>query len=187
MRHPLESIPSAQRSRAFWFLLASTLLVMLVFSLTGGRLTTSAAPNGIISLELAGTADKTRLILDSWDQQAQLIAAFGLGFDYFFMVIYAVTLGLACLWARGSLHEKGWPFAGLAVPLAWAVLAAALLDSVENVSLIWQLVLGPADTWARAAMICAWIKFSLLFLAIVFCFYALTLAFMGRFSRQPRG
>jgi hypothetical protein len=184
MKHPLDAIPIARRQGIFWFLIACTLLVMLVFSLTGGPLATNSAPNGIVSLELAGTSSMTQEILDSWDQQAQLLAAFGLGFDYLFMVLYVLTLGLACIWARDSLRESRWPFAGLGTPLAWAVLAAAVLDGIENVSLMWQLLHGPADALARAAQVCAGIKFLFVFLALVFSFYALALLFVGRLVRQ---
>jgi hypothetical protein len=185
MKHPLEFISIAHRPVLFWSLFACTLLVMLIFNVIGQPLSTAAAPSGIVSLELAGSAEKTQMILDSWDAQAQLLAAFGLGFDYLFMVIYAATLGLACLWARDSLEKHRWPLVQLGVPLAWAALAAALLDAAENVGLLWQLVFGPADSWARIAQLCAWAKFGIIFLALVFAFYAIALQLVGRLSRQP--
>lgn len=185
MKYPLQSIPRARRAGLFWLLLSGTLLVMLVFSLTGEPLTTAAAPNGIVSLELAGSAAKTQAILDSWDHQAQLLAAFGLGFDYLFMVLYALTLGLACLWACDHLQEKRWPLASLGIPLAWATLAAAVFDSIENVCLTWQLIQEPADTWARVAQGCAGIKFLIIFVALIYIFYAVALSLAGRLVRQP--
>lgn len=186
MKHPLDAIPIARRPGIFWFLVACTLVVMLVFSLTGGPLATDSAPNGIVSLELAGTSSKTQTILESWDQQAQLLAAFGLGFDYLFMALYVLTLGLACIWARDSLRESRWPFAGLGTPLAWVVLAAGVLDSIENACLMWQLIHGPADALARAAQVCAGIKFLFVFLGLVFSFYALALYFVGRLVRKTK-
>lgn len=185
MKHPLEFISTAHRRGLFWFLFACTLLVMLIFNVISQPLSTAAAPSGIVSLELAGTAEKTQIIMDSWDAQAQLLAAFGLGFDYLFMVIYAATLGLACLWARDSLQKDRWPLGRLGVPLAWATLAAALLDAAENVSLLRQLVYGPADSWARLAQLCAWTKFGIIFVALVFAFYAIALQLVGRLLRQP--
>jgi hypothetical protein len=55
-------------------------------------LRTAAAPNGIVSYELAGNIKPAAEILASWDARAQLFAAFGLVLDYLFMTAYALAL-----------------------------------------------------------------------------------------------
>jgi hypothetical protein len=87
------------------------------------------------------------------------------------------------LWARDSLQINHWPLVKCGTPLAWAVFAAALLDAIENVGLLWQLIYGPVDSLARVAMLCAWIKFGIIFVALVYCFYAAVLHVTRRLVR----
>lgn len=104
-RHPLAWIPSRARRGVFLSLLAVTLLMMLVFGITGAPLTTEAAPQGIVSFELASTTAQAQHIVSSWDGAARLRASFGLGLDYLFMPLYATTIGLACLRA-GEIDQS---------------------------------------------------------------------------------
>jgi hypothetical protein len=97
IKHPLDSLsPPAQR-QGFILLLALVILLMLTMGMTGAPLNTPAAPYGIISFELARTVPQAQAMLDSWDAQARLAAAFNLGLDYLFMPVYAGALTLGCL------------------------------------------------------------------------------------------
>ena len=78
-------------------------------------------------------------MLDSWDDLARNYAAYGLGFDYLFMVSYAFTLGLAALQATrchpGMFERMG----------AWAACTAflaAACDAIENLGQTLQLFGG---------------------------------------------
>lgn len=156
-------------------LVALTLLcvaLMLVFSLTGAGLTTNAAPYGIVSYELAFTAENAAAMLASWDADAQLSAAFGLGLDYLFMPAYAGALWLACGLAGQRLRRLAWPLDGWAGLLARGAVLAAVLDAIENAALWQQLISAPGDLLAILAGVCASIKFALIFLALVYALYA---------------
>jgi hypothetical protein len=184
MHHFLETIPAKRRIRLFWFFLFLVILLMVVFNWLGVPLATAAAPNGMISYELAGTPAKSQSILDSWNAHAQLLAAFSLGLDYLFMLVYASALALACLWAGGSLAEHGWPLANISRWLAWGAYLAAALDAVENVALVQQLLAGAGELPARLAQICAALKFGLIFIGLVYVFYALASRLVSRGSGQ---
>ena len=54
MRHPLDFLPSDKRKPLFLSLLALTLILFAVFRALDAPLRTPAAPNGIVSYELAG-------------------------------------------------------------------------------------------------------------------------------------
>lgn len=168
MNHPLACIPSEKRKPLFFAFLALTLIIFGVFRLLDTPLRTDAAPNGVVSFELAGNIKTAAGILGSWDERAQLFAAFGLGLDYLFMPSYALALALGILLAAGrhpGIYEK------IGAGLGWGALAAAVFDAVENYSL-WRLMLGDFEVlWPRLAAICATIKFALLLLGII---YALT-------------
>lgn len=162
--HPLAWIPSQARPRLFAALLALTLGLFGVFRLLDSPLRTPAAPNGVVSFELAGNPAQANAIIQSWDASAREYAAFGLGLDYLFMPAYALTLSLALLLTtaeRPRLHQWGnW--------LGWGVLLAALFDAVENFSL-WQILNGAALTgYPRLAALMATIKFAILLIGIAF-------------------
>ncbi len=120
MKHPSQWLPERVRKPLFWIFLAWTLVLMLLFQLLNRPLSTSAAPMGIISLQLAWTAEKTSAILSSWGATAREYAAFGLGFDYLFMSVYAAALALGSLLAAGR-HPGFFARLGswVGLPVSW--------------------------------------------------------------------
>jgi hypothetical protein len=128
-------------------------------------LLTAAAPQGIISFEVARTLPAARAMLDSWGADGAVWAGLCLGVDYLFLVAYAVAIGLACALLAGATH--GW-CARLGCLLAWAQLLAGLLDAVENFALA-QLLLGRYDAlWSQLAWGCALPKFFLVFCGLAY-------------------
>lgn len=165
MNHPLTFFSSTRQKALFLSLLGLTLILFAFFRRLDTPLRTPAAPNGIVSFELAGDIKPAADILASWNAHSQLFAAFGLGLDYLFMPAYALTLSLGILLAAG---RHSGTFAKIGAWLGWGALAAALFDAVENFSL-WQLMLGDFQAlWPRLAAICATVKFSLLLLGLIY-------------------
>lgn len=160
--HPLAFIPNNNRKRIFFIFLAATLLVMAVFRFVlDPPLQTEAAPQGIVSFELAGSQAKADEIILSWDTTAQLYAAFGLGFDFLFMPIYATAIALGVLLAAG--RHPGW-FTSLGAWVGWGTFAAALFDSAENICLFNLLLGNSGANYASMAAIYATLKFGLILL-----------------------
>ena len=159
MKHPLEFIPQTLRKPLFYFFFACTLVIFGIFRPLDVPLQTSAAPNGIVSFELARTLDSSQAMIQSWDENARLIAAFGLGFDYLFMFIYSVALSLGLLLAGNA--KPNW-YHTLTTWLGWGSFAAALFDMMENYAL-WRALTGNTDPiFPQLAAFCATIKFVLL-------------------------
>lgn len=171
-------------SKAFWLRLALTLALLAVMSLVGAPLNTPAAPAGIISFELAGTLERSQAMMDSWDARARMLAAFGLGFDYVFMLAYASLFALAVSLAGRALAAAGFPLAGAAVPLSRAQWLAAGLDALENIALAVLLLGAPAEPWPLIAAVCAGVKFGLLFLGLVYAFYGLAVWGVRKIERR---
>jgi hypothetical protein len=183
MRHPLDSLPPAARRPLLLVSLAVTLLLFGIFRLLDAPLRTSAAPNGIVSFELAGTEFQARAILDSWNRLSLLLssvpgipnsevlpipfvfAAFGLGLDYLFMPLYALALSLAILLAAG---RHGGVFKQAGAWLGWGAFAAAAFDALENFALFRVLTGMSVSPWPRLAAVCAILKFTLLLVSILF-------------------
>jgi hypothetical protein len=180
MHHTLQLIPSASRMSIFWLLFIFTLVVMVTINYIGRPLVTPSAPYGIVSFELAGTTRQAQAILDSWDTQARLHASFSLGYDYLFMGLYSTTIALACVWGSQVLRSSRRRGAALGIALGWGLWLAAALDGLENIALGLILFSGPADPWPLIAQVCAILKFTLIFLGLIYAFFALILRFWQR-------
>jgi hypothetical protein len=165
MFHPFEFTPQAARKPLFYTFLALTLILFVIFRFLDGPLRTSAAPNGIVSYELAGSPAAAGAVLDSWDGRGRLFAAFGLGLDYLFMPAYALALALAVLLAAG--RHPGW-FQSLGALAGWSALAAAVFDAFENHAL-WRVLAGELSSpFPEMAAICATLKFTLLLTGLTY-------------------
>lgn len=164
MKHPFEFLPQHTRKPLFYFFFALTLFIFGIFNMLDQRLKTEAAPNGIVSFEMARNVDLSQRIINSWNADARLAAAFGLGFDYLFMPVYALALSLGLILAR---ENKPLPYQSLAALMGWGALLAAIFDTVENYAL-WHILMHDAESpYPQVATICATIKFTLLLLGLV--------------------
>ena len=120
---------------------ALTLVLSIVSSMFSKPLTTSAAPNGILSLELAGSTAAFRAIFDSWDEQKIFLVGVNLGFDFLFIIIYSTAIALGCFWGSRKYRQVGFhDMAKLGRVLAYGMWLAALLDMLENFLLIYTIL-----------------------------------------------
>lgn len=161
--HPLGFLPTNLRKPIFWFSLGLTAACVAVFGMFLDPPLVSSASTGIVSFELAGSAERATAIVNSWDSRARLFAAFGLGFDFLFIPVYATALGAGLLLAAGRL--KG-VWAALANLLGWGAYLATLLDAVENIALF-SILNGNIGANPQIAFWCASIKFGLLLAGLV--------------------
>ena len=125
-------------------------------------------PHAIVAWELAGSAARSQQLLNAWGTDGQRLAGFLLGLDFLFIAAYSTSIALACLWAQDGFNEQGWPLAGLGGFLAIGVPIGGLFDSIENISLLNQLLYGSSDGWALAARIFALSKFALILAGLAF-------------------
>jgi hypothetical protein len=183
MHHPLEFVSRESRKQFFFTFLALTLILFAIFRVIDQPLRTDAAPSGIVSFELAGNPQMARAITDSWKQMSLLLsavagqpdptivnvpyifAAFGLGIDYLFMPLYALTLAFGTLLA--SRRHEGI-LRSLGAVAGYGALAAALFDAVENYALLQVLLGNIQSSYPAIAAFCAIMKFGLILFA--FCY-----------------
>jgi hypothetical protein len=168
MRHPLESVSGRHRRPLFATLLILTVIVIGGMQSVSGPLTTEAAPAGIISYEFARDATTAEEIIHSWDALTKVRAGFNLGLDYLFLVLYSTAIGCACAWIAGALRDSVRSLATVGTLLAWGQWLAGLLDAVENYSLLTMLFDIPTSPWPQIAWGCAVVKFSLVFLGLLY-------------------
>jgi hypothetical protein len=165
MQHPLEFVSESYRKRLFITFLVLTITLFAVFRVLDEPLRTPAAPNGIVSFELAGTPANAEAMVSSWSQIGMAFAAFGLGIDFLFMPLYSFALAFGTLLAAG---RRGGRVQSLGAVAGWGAFIAMLFDAVENFALF-QTLLGAFESpYPAIAAVCATIKFGLLFLGLVF-------------------
>jgi hypothetical protein len=140
-----------------------TLLIGTALSIIDLRLQNPTAPYGMVSLEFAPTALSANEILASWNSlQTRAAAGLSLGLDYLWMPLYSTSIALGVLWAAARLAAR-FRLASLAPLLAWAQWLAAMLDAIENASLIVILDSNVAlSPYPQIACIAASIKFALI-------------------------
>lgn len=165
MKHPLDFVSDSFRKRLFFIFLFLTILLFAVFRVLDEPLRTSAAPNGIVSFELAGTPANAEAMVSSWSQDGKFFAAFGLGIDYLFMPLYSLALAFGTLLAAG--RHGGW-IKSLGAVAGWGAFAAAVFDAVENYALFQVLLGAYQSSYPAIAAFCATLKFGLLIFGLVY-------------------
>jgi hypothetical protein len=186
LRHPFRWISPSAQTHAFIALLAVTLVVMISFQVLGAPLQTDAAPLGIVSFELAGSLPVAQSMLESWGPSGRVYAGVNLGLDYLFLVSYAGSIGLACVLLAQGLSRR-IPSLSLAdVVLAWAMIASALLDAVENYALIRVLFGSQRELWPVVARWCAIPKFVIVAVGLLFLILGSIAALALRFGSRNR-
>lgn len=188
MSYPLTRINVNERKPIFWTLFGLTIGLMIIMNIVAAPLTSASAPIGIISFEFAGSLDATALIVNSWDEPGRILAAFSIGLDFLFLILYSATIGLACIWSGEVLAARKWSLAFLGTPLAWGQWFAALLDIIENIALMIVLLTyiqagHVHELIPRVAQICAGLKFALVFLGLSYSFLGVALYIAGKITR----
>jgi hypothetical protein len=183
-RHPFKWVNETSQKWVFWFLFAFTILVIVGMQFSGGPLTTSAAPSGIVSFEFARTLSAAQAMVDSWGSLGQVYAGINLGLDYLFMASYGLTIGLGCVLVARGLSRRFRSLASAGIFLAWGSLLAALLDALENYGLM-RLLLGSTDeAWSTLAYWCAGPKFVLVALGLLYVIVGGLIALLTRRGKK---
>jgi hypothetical protein len=184
MSHPLEHLKPDFQKKSFIILLILTILIMALMNVIGAPLITSAAPNGIISFELAFSPAHAQQMISSWSPDAQLRASFIQGLDFLFPLVYSIALGFGCLLTSSLLRSRGKPLSLFGRVIAWGLILAALCDYIENIALATELFGRVQSPFPEIAGICAVIKFTIILVAIVFIIFGLVMRLVSRVEAQ---
>lgn len=184
MSHPFEYLKSYNQKKYFIILLLMTILIMFITNIVGQSLTTPSAPFGIISFEFAFSPERAQEIINSWNPDAQLRAAFIQGLDFLFPLVYSVALGLGCILTAGVLRSRRKQLRGLGVLFAWGLVLAALCDYIENVALVAMLFGSVQSPFPEIAGVCALIKFTLIIIAVIYILYGLVIRIISKPDRD---
>lgn len=135
---------------------------------------------GIVGLELIRSQERAAPVLARWGRGPGWRAArWSLVIDMPFLVAYGAGLWTLAAMVADHAATRGWPWWADAVRLVgWSFAVAAVLDLVENCSLVGLLHGKAVEATAKVAWACALAKFVLLAVGIL-ALLSTAFAFLG--------
>lgn len=135
----------------------ATAAVFMALLLINLMLSNEQAPQGIVSFQLAGTAEQSLRILAAWGEEGRFWAALSLWLDFLFLALYTATLVVFTSYLlsdRPGVRERklgGW--------VKTLFIAAGLADAAENTFLLYNMS-NATDGLSLAATAMALMKFT---------------------------
>lgn len=182
--HPFAWLPESVQKRVFLGALVFTLATMMGMNIIGHPLVNETAPQGIVSFEFAGTIDSAKRMMASWGEEGLISAGLSLGFDYLFLVVYAICIALGCVLVARAMQYRVKVFLPIGALLAWAQIFAAILDAIENFALIRVLLGSTENLWPALARLCAGPKFIIVTAGLLYIILGLILIFIVK-AKKP--
>jgi hypothetical protein len=157
-----------------WSLWLSLAVLLFLVWLVGGKASApdvESAPNSftnrpMLAFEMA--ADKAPILIKNWNGEVKGKLREALLWDYLFILIYPLSISVACLIAGRFLEAINWisfKYCLIVIVLQWV---AALFDSLENYALLNVLQGGLDGSWPQVSKWCAIIKFGLIILGLIY-------------------
>lgn len=134
-----------------------TAVLLLILMLVNQPLQTGSAPQGIVSFQMAATADQSMAIIRSWREGGLVWAHVSLWLDFLFVPAYLLTLIL--LANHLSRDRPGVRERTVARWVKTLFVAAGTGDMAENILLLNNMD-PPTDMLSLSATVCALIKFT---------------------------
>ncbi len=140
-----------------------SLALFIALLLINQPLETTAAPKGIVSLQMAGSAERSLEIVASWGSEAIGYARLSLWLDFLFAVAYVSTLLL--LTRHLSRDRPGVREQTFSRSATLLFLSAGMADIAENAIMLNNLH-SPSDVLSMAVTVLALAKFTGLILGL---------------------
>jgi len=144
-------------------MLVTVAVLLVVLTVINQPLQNTSAPQGIVSFQLAGTADHARNILLSWGEEGLVWAKASLWLDFLFIPAY--LLALLHLTRHFMKDRPGVRERTIARWVQALFLTAGVSDTAQNILLLNNFH-PPGDTLTLYATICALVRYTGLALGI---------------------
>jgi hypothetical protein len=177
---PFNGITIPKLKWLFVISLVGTLILFQIMNIFNQPLKNEAAPLGILSFEFAGNISTAQEMIQSWGEVGKITAGISLGFDFLFLVSYALTIFFGCIFVTQSFSLQNKLLLNFGVILAYAQFVAAILDSIENYALINVLVGSQQNIFATIAYWCALPKFVIVLIGVSYIVLGLGFYFINR-------
>ncbi len=154
---------TAALPRNLLILLVTAVLLLVVLLVVNQPLRNTGAPQGIVSFQLAGTAEHARAIIQSWGAENLVWAKASLWLDFLFIPAY--LLALLHLTRHFMQDRPGVRERTIARWVRALFLTAGVSDATQNILLLNNFH-PPEDTLTLYATICALVRYTGLALGI---------------------
>jgi len=144
-------------------MLVTTAVLLVVLLLINQPLQNTSAPQGIVSFQLAGTADHALAIIRSWGAEDLIWAKASLWLDFLFIPAY--LLALMHLTNHFMKDRPGVRERTIARWVRALFLTAGVSDTTQNILLLNNFH-PPDDTFTLYATVCALVRYTGLALGI---------------------
>jgi hypothetical protein len=131
--------------------------LLITMTVVNQPLQTAAAPQGLISFQLAGSAEQTHAILLSWPRDTLTLAKLALWLDFLFVVTYLAAL--LQLTRHFTRDRPGIRERMIARGVRTLFVVAGLSDVIENIVLLNNFN-PPSDGLSLTAAILALLKYT---------------------------
>lgn len=155
------------------FLLAGTLVMIVVMTINGATLKTPATPKGILDLEFAYNASKASSVTTAWKGVVPIdnlfVAKMNTWLDFLFIFFYSFLLFNTCKLLAASFNGI---LLGTGRWLAKGSLAAGLFDVLENAGMLITLQGNISDSFTMLTFIFSIIKWMMVIATLVYILLA---------------
>ncbi len=185
---PYKNTSAGFRKKMLYLTGFITVLITLIFKISDLSLVTpdKNIPDGMMAFELTNNIHVTRIMAEMWGEKGRIIAAFSLGLDYLYLIVYALFLGIVTFEIGKKLTGRSVLLARLGYWLSWLMVAAALFDGIENFALIRILAGCQYPMWATISYYFASIKFTIVAITLLYILFGLTMIWLiPKFSKTP--
>ncbi len=163
---PFQFLSKPAERKLSLLLFGLVVVMVVIMRFLDAPLKNEISPQGIVSFELAKDVDRSVAIIDSWDTIAKTSAKWSMAFDFLFLIVYGLFIGLMIhklnrVWSRSSFHSLG-------TVMIYLVFLASFFDIIENISLILLLRGSIEQIWSSVAYYFAIMKFIILAVALLF-------------------
>ena len=160
MQHPFQKVSSDKYLSIFLPLLSLTILLAVIMSVI--PLQPDMMSFGLNSLK----------VIKYWDEAAKIRAAFLMGIDLFYLIVYSTTLSLACVGAIRVFETVRSPWRTIGIYIAWSQWLAGFFDIIENFALTNILFNNINEMLPLIAKWCVIIKIILIILGLTYIIMA---------------
>jgi hypothetical protein len=160
----MRSLPVVSRSqkKRFWVFMALTVVGYFLIRLVSENLPGKT----IIDFELAKTVERATQLMQEWGSEGRRLFLNSIYADFFFLVAYAGALFYGC---RVTGSFSGHPiFEKAGNIFSFLALLAAVCDVLENTGMLITIKNTPRSWIVHFTYDMAFVKFSLLFICILF-------------------
>ncbi len=149
-------------------LVAGTMLMIYIMSVTGKPLKTGTTPSGILNLEFASSAAATAKIVNAWEKESLIRKAeINTYWDFVFLLFYSALLFILCRGVSNRISGKNF-LNKTGKFLAAGALAAGMLDVLENGGMLVSLAGIIQDNISLFTFTASVIKWLLVILCILY-------------------